>query len=111
MLLRDAVYVKIMCIKYLILSLNSLGYSAYNLYDRVSFKEWFFGMLKPEMENQDPNRKLLRMRCAWLCGKWVEQVKPDYCKPVYGSVISLMFAKDLVLQLTAIDSCKQCMLV
>lgn len=62
-----------------------------------------------ELQNKDPNFKILRRRIAWMLGKWVtEGISADCRKVIYEILLELMSEEeDLVVRLTAAHGLKQ----
>ncbi|KAI9336874.1 armadillo-type protein [Pilaira anomala] len=96
LLFKDAVY-------------GAIGLGVNSLYGRLDFEPFVMTRLVQELQNKDPNFKILRRRIGWMLGKWVtEGISSDCRKVIYEILLELMSEEeDLVVRLTAAHGLKQ----
>ncbi|CEP19483.1 hypothetical protein [Parasitella parasitica] len=96
LLFKDAVY-------------NAVGLGVNSLFGKLDFEPFVMNRLVAELENKNPNFKVLRRRIAWLLGRWVtESISADCRKVICETFLQLMTAdEDLVVRLTAASGLKQ----
>ncbi|KAI7866309.1 armadillo-type protein [Mucor mucedo] len=96
LLFKDAVY-------------DAIGLGVNSLYGRLDFEPFVMNRLVVELQNKDPNFKILRRRIAWMLGKWVtEGISADCRQVIYEILLELMSEEeDLVVRLTAAHGLKQ----
>ncbi|CAO3633200.1 unnamed protein product [Mucor fragilis] len=96
LLFKDAVY-------------GAVGLGVNSLFGRLDFEPFVMNRLVAELNNKDPNFKILRRRIGWMLGRWVtESISADCRKVIYEIFLQLMSEdEDLVVRLTAANGLKQ----
>ncbi|KAG0038683.1 Importin-11 [Podila clonocystis] len=86
----------------------AIGLGSHDLYGAVDFDSWLNGQLSQEVQNADPNYKIIRRRIAWMIGKWVSVNISKAARPtVYTVMLHLLRPEEqLAVRLAAAQNLK-----
>ncbi|KAG2386279.1 hypothetical protein C9374_002725 [Naegleria lovaniensis] len=99
LLLRDSCY-------------SAIGWASYNLYNEIQFSQWYIHMLRKELLPteafaQDKRYNIIRRKCMWLLGRWVEKFDNLVRKDILSTLVTILIrSDDLVMKLTSLITLK-----
>ncbi|KAF9104894.1 Importin-11 [Mortierella sp. AM989] len=88
----------------------AIGLGSHDLYGAIDFESWLSGQLTQEVQNADPNNRIIRRRIAWMIGKWVSvNVSKDGRPIVYTIMLHLLRPEEhLAVRLAAAQNLRAC---
>ncbi|EFC41357.1 importin-11 [Naegleria gruberi] len=98
-ILRDACY-------------SAVGWASYHLYNDIQFPQWYASMLRKELLPTEefalnPKYNVIRRKCMWILGRWVERFDPTVRKDILQTLMTILTSSnDIVLQLTSLITLK-----
>lgn len=87
---------------------NAVGLSAFDLFDDISFDDWFTNHLLVELQNKHINYRIIRRRVVWLCAQWVGvKMSPNLRPTLYQALVPLLNSnEDFVVRLESAQTLK-----
>jgi len=94
---------------------SAVGWASYHLYSEIQFSAWYINMLRSELLPTeafalDPRYLVIRRKCMWVLGRWVEKIDDVVRKDILSSLMTILVnTEDLVMRLTALITLKTIM--
>ncbi|KDQ20506.1 hypothetical protein BOTBODRAFT_309717 [Botryobasidium botryosum FD-172 SS1] len=88
----------------------AIGRCAYKMKDVIDFDQWLSTHLVNEVQQSDPNYRILKRRIAWVIGKWIsEECAPANSPKVWEVLLYLLQdTSDVVVRLSAAVALREC---